>query len=159
MKGLTIFTCLVFIICVLCSFLPLSDEAEIYDNTVRLHVIANSDSEYDQNVKLRVRDGVLSLIEELVKDAENIEEAENIIRENISAIRDNSRETLNLLGEDKSIAVTLSKEYYPTREYEDFSLPAGEYMSLRIMIGEAKGKNWWCVLYPELCTGGAKTEI
>ena len=65
MKGLTIFTCLVFIICVLCSFLPLSDEAEIYDNTVRLHVIANSDSEYDQNVKLRVRDGVLSLIEEL----------------------------------------------------------------------------------------------
>ena len=120
MKGLTIFTCLVLIICVLCSFLPLSDEAEIYDNTVRLHVIANSDSEYDQNVKLRVRDGVLSLIEELVKDAENIEEAENIIRENISAIRDSSRETLNLLG-------------------------------------EAKGKNWWCVLYPELCTGGAKT--
>ena len=157
MKGLTIFTCLVLIICVLCSFLPLSDEAEIYDNTVRLHVIANSDSEHDQNIKLHVRDGVLSLIEELVKDAENIEEAENIIRENISAIRDSSRETLNLLGEDKSIAVTLSKEYYPTREYEDFSLPAGEYMSLRIMIGEAKGKNWWCVLYPELCTGGAKT--
>lgn len=157
MKGLTIFTCLVLAVCCLCSFLPLSDEAEIYDNTLRLHVIANSDSGHDQEIKLLVRDEVLSLIDSLVSEAENIEDAENIIKENIDKIRDKSRDTLVALGESKSVSVTLSSEYYPTRSYEDFSLPAGEYMSLRIMIGEANGQNWWCVLYPELCISGAKT--
>ncbi len=157
MKGLTVFVCLVLAVLCLCSFLPLSDEAEIYDNTLRLHVIANSDSDYDQDVKLTVRDSALTLIGTLVEGAENIGEAEAIIAENISLIKENASATLASLGEDKELSVTLSKEYYPTREYEDFKLPAGEYSSLRIMIGEAKGKNWWCVLYPELCTNVAKT--
>ncbi|MGN1096133.1 MAG: stage II sporulation protein R [Eubacteriales bacterium] len=157
MKGLTVFTCLVLVVCCLCSFLPLSDEAEIYDNTVRLHVIANSDSAHDQQVKLLVRDSVLSAIDSLVKDAASVAEAENIIKENISYIRDIASETLLLLGEENDVCVTLSREYYPTRDYGDFSLPAGEYDSLRVMIGKAEGKNWWCVLYPELCTNTAKT--
>ena len=156
MKGFTLFTSLVLIVCVLCSFMPLSDEAEIYDNTVRLHVLANSDSEHDQNIKLCVRDEVLSCITEITEGAQNAEEASELIAENIQIICGAAKDSLSALGEDKEVSVTLSNEYYPTREYEDVRLPAGSYTSLRVMIGEAQGQNWWCVLYPELCTGAAK---
>ena len=158
MKGLTIFTSLVLIVCALCSFLPVGDEAEIYDNTIRLHVIANSDTEHDQNVKLYVRDAVLEKVAELTRSAQNVEEAESIINANVGYIREEAKAALAEIGEDKAVNVTLSEEYYPTREYESFRLPAGEYTSLRILIGEAEGKNWWCVLYPELCTSGAKAD-
>lgn len=157
MKGLTIFTSLVLAVCILCSFMPLADEAEIYDNTVRLHVIANSDSEHDQAVKLSVRDAVLEEITNITQGCVSVEEAEAAITENIAAICEIAQNTLANLGENKAVSVTLSQEYYPTRDYEDFSLPAGTYSSLRVMIGEAEGKNWWCVLYPELCTNTAKT--
>lgn len=157
MKGLTVFTTLVLVVCALCSFMPLADEAEIYDNTVRLHVIANSDSEHDQSVKLCVRDAVLDTITDITSGCTNADEAEKAIAENISLICDIAKNTLESLGEQSNVSVTLSEEYYPTRDYEGFSLPAGTYSSLRIMIGEAAGQNWWCVLYPELCTNTAKT--
>ncbi len=157
MKGLTIFTVLVLIVCVLCSFLPAGDEFEIYENTVRLHVLANSDSEHDQSVKLAVRDAILEEIASVTEGAENVEEAEALIAANLGYIREIAKKALAELGESYEVNVTLSEEYYPTREYEDFRLPAGKYTSLRIMLGEAAGKNWWCVLYPSLCTSGAKT--
>ena len=158
MKGLTIFTSLVLIVCALCSFLPVGDEAEIYDNTLRLHVLANSDSEHDQSVKLYVRDAVLNEISALTKNAESIEEAENIVNANLGYIRERVKAALGAIGEDTTVNVTLTEEYYPTREYEDFRLPAGNYTSLRILLGKAEGQNWWCVLYPELCNSGAKTD-
>lgn len=157
MKGLTVFTSLVIIVCIFCSFMPLGNEAEIYDNTVRLHVIANSDSEHDQSVKLYVRDNILGYIADITKECTTVEEAESVIAQNISVICDKANDALSEIGENKEISVTLSEEYYPTRHYEDFSLPAGNYTSLRIMIGRAEGQNWWCVLYPELCTSSAKT--
>ncbi len=157
MKGLTIFTVLVLIVCVLCSFLPAGDEFEIYENTVRLHVLANSDSEHDQSVKLAVRDAILEEIASVTEGAENVEDAEALIAANLGYIREIAKKALAELGESYEVNVTLSEEYYPTREYEDFRLPAGKYTSLRIMLGEAAGKNWWCVLYPSLCTSGAKT--
>lgn len=157
MKGLTIFTSLVLIVCALCSFLPANDEMEIYENTIRLHVLANSDSKHDQSVKLAVRDAVLGEIASITEGAESVEEAEMLISENLAYICENAKKALAELGESCDVNVTLSEEYYPTREYEDFRLPAGRYTSLRIMIGEAQGKNWWCVLYPSLCVGGAKT--
>lgn len=157
MKGLTIFTSLVIIVCIFCSFMPLGNEAEIYDNTVRLHVLANSDSEHDQSVKLYVRDEILGYIADITKGCTTVEEAESVISANISAICERAKSALANIDEEKEVSVTLSKEYYPTRNYEDFSLPAGRYTSLRIMIGKAEGQNWWCVLYPELCTSGAKT--
>lgn len=157
MKGLTIFTSLVLIVCALCSFMPLGDEAEIYENTIRLHVLANSDSEHDQNVKLEVRDAVLVEIAAITEGAQNVYEAEERIKEKLCVIAEIAQNKLISLGEDKTVSVTLSEERYPTREYDDFRLPAGVYTSLRVMIGEAEGQNWWCVLYPELCTSGAKT--
>jgi stage II sporulation protein R len=156
MKGLTIFTSLVLVVCALCSFLPVNGEAEIYDKTVRLHVIANSDSEHDQSVKLYVRDAILKEIEALTKNASSAEEAAAVIDSKIGYIRDKAKLALSEIGEDIDVNVTLSEEYYPVREYEGFCLPAGEYTSLRILLGEAKGKNWWCVLYPELCTNAAQ---
>ena len=155
MKGLTIFTSLVLIACMLCSFLPLGDEAEIYENTVRLHVIANSDTEHDQSVKLYVRDSMLKEVAALTKNAQTVEEAEAAINAHLCDIREKAKAALAEIGEDISVNVTLTEEYYPTREYEGFCLPAGNYTSLRILLGEAEGQNWWCVLYPELCTSTA----
>ncbi len=155
MKGLVIFTSLVLIVCALCSFLPVADEAEIYENTVRLHVLANSDTEHDQSVKLYVRDAVLDEVAALTKDAATVEEAEAAINAHIGDIREKAKAALAEIGEDTTVNVTLTEEYYPTREYDGFRLPAGNYTSLRILIGKAEGKNWWCVLYPELCTSAA----
>ena len=155
MKGLVIFTSLVLIVCALCSFLPVGDEAEIYENTVRLHVLANSDTEHDQSVKLYVRNAVLDEVAALTKDAATVEEAEAAINAHIGDIREKAKAALAEIGEDTTVNVTLTEEYYPTREYDGFSLPAGNYTSLRILIGKAEGQNWWCVLYPELCTSTA----
>ncbi|MCD8117046.1 MAG: stage II sporulation protein R [Oscillospiraceae bacterium] len=108
---------------------------------IRLHVVANSDSSDDQAEKLQLRDRILALLSPLLADCETQEEAAAVIAENMDAIRS--------LGD---VSVSLETEYYPTREYNTFSLPAGEYLSLRVEIGQAQGRNWWCVVFPPLCT-------
>ena len=112
MKGLVIFTSLVLIVCALCSFLPVGDEAEIYENTVRLHVLANSDTEHDQSVKLYVRDAVLDEVAALTKDAATVEEAEAAINAHIGEIREKAKAALAEIGEDTAVNVTLTEEYY-----------------------------------------------
>ena len=131
---------------------------EIYENTVRLHVIANSDSEHDQSVKLFVRDRVLSELQILLADTESPTDAVTLIEENLEHLRAVCNETLEALGEDATANLYLKEEKYPTRHYENISLPAGVYQSLQIRIGNADGQNWWCVLFPTLCTSAAKTE-
>lgn len=158
MKYLVTFTCLVLACCLFCGFIPTESDRIIYENTVRLHVLANSDSEHDQSVKLTVRDAVLAEMETLLSDAENPEDAVSVISENLDRIREVCNDTLTSLGETYTATVILSEEKYPTRNYETLSLPAGVYESLRIKLGSAEGKNWWCVLYPALCTNVAKTE-
>lgn len=158
MKYLVTFTCLVLACCLFCGFMPTEADHVIYDNTIRLHVLANSDSEHDQSVKLAVRDAVLSEMETLLACAEDPDDAVTVLSENLDRIRELCNETLVALGEDLAATVILSKEKYPTRNYEAMSLPAGVYKSLRIKIGAAEGQNWWCVLYPALCTNVAKTE-
>lgn len=158
MKYLVIFTALVLACCFLCSFIPAEADFAIYENTVRLHVLANSDSEHDQNVKLLVRDRVLEELHALLENTEAKEDAVAVITENLEHLRLVCNETLAALGEETEAVLFLSKEKYPTRHYENISLPAGVYESLQIRIGEAKGKNWWCVLFPTLCTNAAKTE-
>ena len=158
MKYLVTFTCLVLACCLFCGFIPTKSDRIIYENTVRLHVLANSASEHDQGVKLTVRDAVLAEMETLLSDAENPEDAVSVISENLDRIREVCNDTLASLGETYTATVILSEEKYPTRNYETMSLPAGVYESLRIKLGSAEGKNWWCVLYPALCTNVAKTE-
>ncbi len=158
MKYLVIFTALILTFCIFCGFMPTEADLAIYENTVRLHVLANSDSEHDQEIKLLVRDAVLTELRALMENAENPEDASAIITEHMDRLRAVCEETLRALGEDHLVTIYLSEEKYPTRDYETIRLPAGMYQSLRIEIGEGAGKNWWCVLYPALCTDVAKTE-
>jgi stage II sporulation protein R len=131
---------------------------DIYENTVRLHVIANSDSEHDQNVKLLVRDRVLTELNVLLAEAQTQDEATAIIESNLDRLRTVCNEVLEALGEEPTAELYFKQEKYPTRHYENISLPAGVYQSLQIKLGEADGQNWWCVLFPTLCTSAAKTE-
>ena len=158
MKYLVIFTALILACCLFCGFMPSAEDMEIYENTVRLHVIANSDSEHDQSVKLFVRDRVLSELQILLAGTASTEEAMAVIEENLDHLRAVCNETLVALGEEMTADLYLKQEKYPTRHYENISLPAGVYQSLQIRIGDADGRNWWCVLFPTLCTSAAKTE-
>jgi len=135
--------------------LPLGDESEVYDKVIRLHVLANSDSEKDQALKLKVRDALLSEAAAATEDCRNREEAELALAAKTDTLRLIAEETLRENGCTKPVTVTIGQEVYPTRDYEGLRLPAGEYCSLRVMIGEAEGQNWWCVLFPPLCVGSA----
>lgn len=124
---------------------------------IRLHVIANSDREEDQRIKLQVRDAVLDSLREGLEGIGDVEQAKAYLRENLPKIQSVANRTLKLAGVDAQAVVTLGKETYDTREYDTFSLPAGVYESLRILIGNAQGRNWWCVAFPSLCLS-ATTE-
>ena len=137
--------------------LPSREDAELYDNIIRLHVLANSDSDADQSEKLMVRDGILDTVSNVLDGVCDRDLAETVIRENLALIEAAANDVLAGFGSVHTATVTLTKEAYPTREYEDFTLPAGTYTSLRVLIGEAEGANWWCVLYPKLCVSAERS--
>lgn len=141
----------------LISAIPTESDFEIYGKVVRLHVLANSNSESDQALKLKVRDELLLYVEELTSGCKSREEAEAILKSNLDEIKTEAEKALIKNGSTLSASVSIGKEKYPSREYDGVRLPAGEYCSLRVMLGEAEGKNWWCVLFPSLCRGGATT--
>ncbi|MBE6948438.1 MAG: stage II sporulation protein R [Ruminococcaceae bacterium] len=128
-------------------------QTRLADKLVRFHVIANSDDEDDQRTKLEVRDAVLNEIEPLLNSVESREEAEAIINNNIPLIINAAKTKTN-----ENVFVTITEESYPTRYYDTFTLPAGTYTSLRITIGEGEGHNWWCVVFPPICTTAAVEE-
>ena len=137
------------------TVLPVHGEAGIYDNVIRLHVLAASDSEQDQALKLAVRDAVLEEAQTVLKSAKDRAEAEAILRTNLPAFEEAARAALANCGASNTVSVSLGEEEYPTKRYEKLAFPAGEYLSLRVMIGEAQGQNWWCVLFPPLCLSAA----
>ena len=150
-KNGTLFAVLMVLLSTLViALMPTEAEAEIYDDTLRLHILANSDSEEDQELKLKVRDRLLTEYGEMLK-GESIGEAVGIINGKISEIEEDVEEWIKEYGYSYDASVTLSREWYDTREYEDFTLPKGEYTSLRVIIGDGEGKNWWCVMFPPLC--------
>ena len=129
-------------------------QSSLSSSLVRLHVIAVSDDEYEQSLKLRVRDGVLSYISPKLRDVKSAQQAQEIIKNELDGIKAAAESS----AEGRSVEVTLSQEYYPTRNYEKFSLPAGKYQSLRVILGEGEGHNWWCVMFPPLCISAAEQE-
>ena len=135
------------------AFIPTASEVEIYDSCVRLHVIANSNSKEDQELKLKVRDKVLELIN--AYEVESKDEALTKIESDKNKLVELAKSVIAENGYSYDVDVEIGLEAYPTRYYEDFSLPAGEYTSVRVKIGDAGGENWWCVLYPPLCNYGA----
>ena len=128
--------------------------AALSDALVRLHVIAVSDEAEEQEIKLRVRDSVLAYLEPRLEGADDAAEA----RELISAELDGIKAAAEAAAEGREVSVSLSREYYPTRDYGSFALPAGSYESLRVVLGEGEGHNWWCVVFPPLCLSAAEAE-
>ncbi len=135
------------------GLMPVRGEAEIYDTVVRLHVLANSDSEEDQARKLRVRDAVLEVTSPLLEDCRSQDEARARLEANLPAIQAAAEAVIAAEGRDDAISILLGMEDYPERDYDSFCFPAGSYLSLRVCIGEAQGQNWWCCLFPPLCLG------
>ncbi len=144
-------------LCALCVSLCVGTWAQgrqrdISSTLVRLHVIAASDETAEQELKLRVRDNVLEYLTPVLDKAESPEEAQRIINGELTSIK----AAAEACAGGRSVSVTLGQEYYPTREYEGFTLPAGQYQSLRVILGEGKGHNWWCVVFPPLCVSAAE---
>lgn len=129
-------------------------QSSISERLVRFHVIAVSDDEYEQQLKLRVRDAVLEYISPKLEGAESSSQA----REILAAELDNIRETAQAVSEGRDVTVTLTRENYPTKSYEGFTLPAGEYDSLRVILGEGQGHNWWCIVFPPVCLSAAQAD-
>ena len=151
--------CCVLALCLaICNILPIHGEEKIYESVVRLHVLANSDSEEDQTLKLKVRDAILSYVSPLVIDSQCKEAAIEILQGELENIEKEAKRIVVEQGYEYNVEVTLTLEDYPTRNYEAMSFPSGEYVSLRVLIGEAEGQNWWCVLFPPLCLSAASEK-
>lgn len=133
--------------------LALRAQEQLSDRVVRLHVLANSDGEEDQALKLKVRDRVLARATELLTQAKNRAEAESLLREALPELETLAVRELRANGCDYPVRAELTDTEFPTRAYDGFTLPAGEYLALRVMIGEGAGRNWWCVVFPPLCLG------
>ena len=131
----------------------------IANSVFRLHVIANSDSEEDQNLKLKVRDELLSYMNIISKDSKTKEEAMKIADEHKEEFIQIAERTIKENGYDYTVNIQIGKADFPTKYYGDISLPEGEYDALKVQIGEAKGKNWWCVMFPPLCFVDVSTGI
>jgi len=130
----------------------ISNASEDYkEKLIRLHVIANSDSEEDQNLKLEVRDAIIDYLQPKLSKSSSLEESELIIKNEYDEIEKISRDIILRNGYNYNVKVGIDYSEFPTKQYSNVVLPAGEYKALRIIIGEGKGKNWWCVMFPPLC--------
>lgn len=138
--------------------MSMDEEMEIYEKTLRLHIPANSDSKEDQELKLQVRDAVIELLKDPLSECKTKEDAVRVAEEMSDEIERVSDEVINENGKNYKATVTITEEYYPRRQYEGISLPAGNYTSVKIELGEAEGQNWWCVLFPQVCTQTASAD-
>lgn len=126
---------------------------ELYDGVLRLHILANSDTQEDQQLKLKVRDRILQEAHQLglgsgCEDLESVSaQAEQMLDKLVAAAQDEVLKN----GSEQKVTACVTKMYFDTREYEGFTMPAGEYNAVRFTIGEGKGHNWWCVLFPQMC--------
>ena len=144
--------CIAFVLTVIYSTLPFEAECtEISKETFRLHILANSDSENDQALKIKVRDRVLEYTEDLFNDAKSKIDAEKVIAENIQDINNVAYAVILNNGYNYPVKTEITNMYFTTRYYNNYTLPSGMYDALRITIGNGKGHNWWCVMYPTIC--------
>ena len=130
-------------------------QSSLSEKIVRLHVVANSDAEDDQELKQRVRDAVLEAARPLMANAAGADAAALALEAELPYLQQVAQAEAERSGYDYQVAATLAQAYFPTREYDDFSLPAGRYQALRVTIGDGAGKNWWCVVFPPLCDASA----
>ena len=154
-KRILIATLLLCSILLLVGMLPVHGEEKIYDTAVRLHVLANSDSEEDQALKLLVRDAILAETVPLLQGCNDRGEACRRLEAHFPQLQLAAERVIAEQGRSDSVSILLGEETYPERSYDSVCFPAGTYVSLRVCIGEAQGQNWWCCLFPPLCLGTA----
>lgn len=130
-----------------------TDAQTLHDELLRLHVVGASDSGEDQDVKLLVRDAVLASLEEGLQDLADVDAAYDYVEQMLPKVEAAANQCMEAAGFDDTVSVSLTEESFPTRDYDTFSLPAGVYKALRVVIGEGEGRNWWCVVFPQLCMG------
>lgn len=126
-------------------------QKNIAKEVLRLHVVANSDSETDQALKLKVKETIVTYLRGVMGDASTVEEAREEVLKRLPEIEEIAREKMQTEGYDYEADATLGECYFPVKEYGDLTFPAGDYEALKVNIGESAGKNWWCVMYPTLC--------
>ncbi|MGG7214551.1 stage II sporulation protein R [Clostridium nigeriense] len=132
---------------------------DIVNEIIRFHVIANSNSDEDQSLKLKVRDKVIEFVSSNLRDAKSLDEARQFLIDNKSDIESIAKAVVNENGYSYNVTSTLSRENFPDKVYGDVVFPQGEYEAYRILIGEAKGENWWCVMFPPLCFVDGTKEV
>ena len=149
-----------FVITVLISILSFEAKSDgIRNNVLRMHVVANSDSEADQELKLKVRDAVLEAGKELFDGSITAKDAEEKLFPEKEKLKEAAREVIAENGFDYSVDVFIGKTYYTTRTYDNsVTLPAGNYEAVNVIIGEGKGHNWWCVMFPPMCLPAAEAD-
>ena len=149
--------CVSVLLCtMILSVLPVHGEEGIYEQVVRLHVLANSDSEEDQVLKLKVRDRLLDETGELFSECTTKEEAMSTAKANISYLEQVAQDEIYKQGYTYDVTVEVENTFFNNRQYDDITMPAGNYDALRVLIGEGAGQNWWCVLFPAMCLPAAE---
>ena len=146
-------------VCLLWGFLIVADKQSLQNELIRLHVVAASDSEYDQALKLQVRDAVVNSLQENMQNVADAAQAKAYLQEHLPKIEALANRVLREAGCSDVATVSLQLEEFATRYYDTFTLPAGIYEALRITIGEGTGHNWWCVVFPTLCVGATVEEF
>lgn len=136
----------------------LRDKITLRNDLIRFHVVGASNSDADQTVKLQVRDAVINALSDPLSKCEDIRQAEQYLQQHLEDIRQVAQKTLADAGFSECVYVSIDEEAFPSRDYDTFSLPSGVYRSLRITIGEGKGRNWWCVVFPRLCYSAAADD-
>jgi len=158
MKKLVVLCSAILILSVIFVFAPVVSDAGIFRQTLRLHVVANSECPDDQMLKYLVRDRLIEELEELFEPGMDIVDAEAVIVENEARLLDVVQSTVDEMGRDVVASLSVETAFFPTMSYMDTSFPAGRYRAVVVNLGEASGTNWWCVLFPPLCLAAASAN-
>ena len=137
----------------------IADRQKLDEELIRLHIVADSDEEQAQSLKLRVRDAIVESLCSDLKDVADTQQAWEYLEEHLPQIQQLANRVLQTAGSELTAAVSLAQEEFSAREYDTFSLPAGVYNALRVVIGEGEGENWWCVAFPQLCLPTTKEDF
>lgn len=160
-KKLFVFLPLLLIFTLLFGSLSYTNDAsnDISTKVLRMHVLANSNSIDDQRLKIAVKNNILKSTQELFTDCDNLEESIEIAQSNTELIKASAQEVIKKYNKNYDVKVYVDNEFFDVREYKDFTLPSGNYNTVKIVIGEGKGKNWWCVMYPAVCISACSDDF
>ena len=158
-KIIKLFIVLFLVLGVLYIYAVYKNRQLLGEEIIRLHIVADTNKPEDQEIKLLVRDEILTMVEDIKDGASSKSEVLDRLEEQLPRLHDAANAVISKTGKHYQATVTLLKEEFPTRYYDTFALPAGIYDSLRITIGSGEGKNWWCVIFPDLCSAAASTEV